>query len=535
MKKILIFTVSFFFTLCINAQYSLTFKDINPTGDGSPFSLNPQGFLNGKMYFNANDGVNGFSLWETDGTLAGTKLTAPVYADKFLNYNNKLYFRGGANSELYVTDGTAAGTKVVSPFSARNPFTSIVFDGKIFYGGQYGTNGAELWVSDGTDTGTHLFKDINTAGNDPGVYYSMIVYNGKLYFEGDNGSSGRELFVCDGTPAGTSLLKDIYPGSTGSFPRDLTIFNGKLYFTADNGTNGAELWVTDGTTAGTQMLKDIYVGTSGARAYTYGITLYNNKLYFAAQDAATGIELWQTDGTASGTTMVADFFAGTIGSNPRFITVYKNKLYFSAYTSSAGVELCVSDGTNAGTQLFKDINTYIDGATPYGSSPWSLTLWNDKLAFIGDVSTTAIHDNQLFVTDGTVSGTKMVQPAVAPNINPLGSSSYFGNLIPFNNSLFFAANYDGIGGELWKLNDVDFTGIKDETESVYSLYPNPIQNGFFTIKIDERVGYSLFDISGKLLQAGELNAGENQIQLASVSPGVYYVRIGQGVKKLIVQ
>jgi hypothetical protein len=69
MKKTLF---SIVFVCCMywsHAQYSLTFKDINPTGDASPLSLNPQGFLNGKMYFNANDGVNGFSLWETDGTV----------------------------------------------------------------------------------------------------------------------------------------------------------------------------------------------------------------------------------------------------------------------------------------------------------------------------------------------------------------------------------------------------------------------------------------------------------------------------------
>lgn len=534
MKKTL-FSIAF--VCCMfwsHAQYSLTFKDINPTGDASPLSLNPQGFLNGKMYFNANDGVNGFSLWETDGTIAGTKLTAPVYADKFLNYNNKLYFRGGFNSDLYVTDGTVSGTKAVSPSAAKNPFASIVFDGKIFYGGQYGGSGAELWVSDGTDTGTHLFKDINTTGNDPGVYYSMIVYNGKLYFEGDNGTSGRELFVCDGTPTGTSLLKDIYAGPTGSFPRDLTIFNGKLYFTADNGTNGAELWVTDGTTAGTQMLKDIYVGTNGARAYTYGITLYNNKLYFAAQDAATGIELWQTDGTSSGTTMVADFFAGTLGSDPRFITVYQNKLFFAAYTT-AGVELCVSDGTNAGTQLFKDINTFVSGGTQYGSSPWSLTLWNDKLAFIGDVSTTAAHDNQLFVTDGTVSGTKMVQPAVAPNINPLGSSSYFGNLTPFKNSLFYAANYDGIGAELWKLNDVAFNAIEEQTNAAFSIYPNPVCDNSFTLSSDKIANYTITDLTGKHLQSGELNAGDNKIQLGTYSPGVYIINTSIGNQKLVIQ
>jgi ELWxxDGT repeat protein len=265
-----------------------------------------------------------------------------------------------------------------------------------------------------------------------------------------------------------------------------------------------------------------------------GITLYNNKLYFAAQDAASGIELWQTDGTAAGTTIVADFFAGTTGSNPRFINVYQNKLFFSAYTT-VGEELCVSDGTNAGTQLFKDINTFVSGGTQYGSSPWSLTLWNDKLAFIANISTTAAYDNQLFVTDGTVSGTKMVQPAVAPNINPLGSSSYFGNLTPFKNSLFYAANYDGIGAELWKLNDVAFNAIEESEAGAFSLYPNPIQDGIFTINTVERTSYSISDLTGKQLQTGDLTVGENHIQLQSVSTGVYVIKVGNQTQKLVIQ
>jgi len=34
--------------------------------------------LNGKLYFNANDGVHGRELWATDGTEAGTQLVKDI-------------------------------------------------------------------------------------------------------------------------------------------------------------------------------------------------------------------------------------------------------------------------------------------------------------------------------------------------------------------------------------------------------------------------------------------------------------------------
>ena len=72
--------------------------------------------------------------------------------------------------------------------------------------------------------------------------------NGRLYFAGDDGVRGRELWQTDGTPQGTVLVRDIYPGlntdgkPNSSFPSSLVAMNNKLYFTADDGVHGRELW-----------------------------------------------------------------------------------------------------------------------------------------------------------------------------------------------------------------------------------------------------------------------------------------------------
>src|SRR5690554_5361818 len=94
-----------------------------------------------------------------------------------------------------------------------------------------------------------LVKDINpTGGSNPS---QQALLNGKLYFQAYDGTNGYELWVTDGTTAGTQMIKDINPTGN-SNPNSLTELNGKLYFEASDGTNGYELWVTDGASTGTE-------------------------------------------------------------------------------------------------------------------------------------------------------------------------------------------------------------------------------------------------------------------------------------------
>ena len=86
-----------------------------------------------------------------------------------------------------------------------------------------------------------MVKDINPGG-DSSSYY-LTEFNGALYFQAINGTNGSELWKSDGTAAGTVMVKDIYTGAGQSHPSHLTEFNGALYFFADDGTNGFELWV----------------------------------------------------------------------------------------------------------------------------------------------------------------------------------------------------------------------------------------------------------------------------------------------------
>ncbi len=84
--------------------------------------------------------------------------------------------------------------------------------------------GIELWKTDGTQQGTDLVKDINDtmAGAHSYPYPLTFMYQmpptvkrglgSKYLFAADNGSEGFEPWVSDGSNAGTMLLKDISAG-----------------------------------------------------------------------------------------------------------------------------------------------------------------------------------------------------------------------------------------------------------------------------------------------------------------------------------
>ena len=100
-------------------------------------------------------------------------------------------------------------------------------------------NGTELWITDGTDAGTMLLKDIyaGATNSTPGNFFRLA--DGKVLFAATDAVSGRELWVTDGTAAGTTLFKDINPLAASSGARSIGLSNGGLLLRADDGVNGS--------------------------------------------------------------------------------------------------------------------------------------------------------------------------------------------------------------------------------------------------------------------------------------------------------
>jgi ELWxxDGT repeat protein len=97
-----------------------------------------------------------------------------------------------------------------------------------------------------------MVKNINPSGDS--YPNNITVLGSAIYFEASNGTNGAELWKSDGTEAGTVMVEDIDPIG-GSGPDAITRHGDLLYFQAyDGGENGYEMYLSDGTEAGTMRI-----------------------------------------------------------------------------------------------------------------------------------------------------------------------------------------------------------------------------------------------------------------------------------------
>ena len=144
--------------------------------------------------------------------------------------------------------------EVFLPYNAditNTSFNQTLFQGnQFFFTARTPTQGIELWISDGTSGGTQVVKDINP-GSGSGVDTtggSYLYTTSTLFFSGNDGTFGNELWKTDGTSANTSMVKDINLNAKDADPNSLLIFNGKIMFNATDGDdpNAFDLFVVDG-------------------------------------------------------------------------------------------------------------------------------------------------------------------------------------------------------------------------------------------------------------------------------------------------
>ena len=426
---------------------------------------------NNLLYFFAVDGTNYF-LWKTDGTESGTEKVKQFASIQAFHetINNELIFT--AESGLWKTDGTESGTIKLTDYSIFGTTRFVKSGNEIFFSGEATTSvGQELYKTDGTTVS--LVKDIYPNSNKDSYPNNFAVLNDVVYFSATNGTNGFELWKTDGTESGTEMVKDINVGSGNTFSTDtpIVVFNNELFF-----MNGTKLWKSDGTDAGTVEVKEvenyakgIFIFNSKLHVFNYGNTFWSsdgttsgttkietpvtefwhngqyaiagNKLYFQGSDS-NGYEFWVSDGTAEGTMLVKDIHPEFDDNNIEDIIGFNGNAIFTASDKNwFGKELWISDGTEAGTTILKDINKEGNNS----SNPQNHFQYGDKILFSADNGENGI---ELWMIDSGVA-------SLLKDINVGPSYSNPSNFILFNNEVYFSALTKEKGKELWKTDGTE--------------------------------------------------------------------------------
>lgn len=329
-----------------------------------------------------------------------------------------LFLLGNASAQTPVlvkdiNPGTGTGFPTVNQFP-------VVLNEILYFQGDDGVHGTELWRSDGTEAGTYMVKDIWQAetGSAP---IRLTVLDDKIMFFANDGTHGDELWVSDGTEAGTMLVKDINPGAGNVIRRnylpqvrDYKVYDGAFFFAADTGPQYAQLWRSDGTEAGTVLVKNVCSGCNANSFSTGEFTILNDTLFLISIIK----DMWRSDGTPNGTTQVQGPFATNWPNFPEYLTAANGMLYMSAGDDVFSPDLWISDGTEAGT---REVVDFTDSGTPH-----QFTTFAGKVYFISD-------DN-LWSTDGTEAGTQ-IESSLVVEIPTLRRSVLF----VWKNALYYLA------------------------------------------------------------------------------------------------
>ena len=198
--------------------------------------------------------------------------------------------------------------------------------------------GAHFVISDGSPGGTY---SLDNNGEGWQNMNNFVPAGDHFYFKASLSENGSELWISDGTEAGTQLVKDICPGECSGNPYQLYPIGDQLFFTAFDSLNGQELWVTDGTEVGTRIVKDIDVGTDDSNPALIGFQSFrrvetDSIIFFKADDGINGPEIWRSNGTEQGTyPLEEDYFFGLseLTVSEHHYDHISKSLYLSVYTA----------------------------------------------------------------------------------------------------------------------------------------------------------------------------------------------------------
>lgn len=404
-----------------------------------------------------------------------------------IQFDGAMYFGPGASktSGLWKSDGTEGGTQQIADgFRIRE---LVATDNLMVFSAASSETGIELWVSDGTTSGTSLLKDFELGPFSANPTYLRVSGN-FVYFSVYSNGVGVELWRTDGTLLETQLVKDISPGLANSYIQEMVPYQSGVAFTISNGSQ-LGLWYSDGSIAGTNILGLPAQVMNPGRAKN--LKVIDDALYFTIRPNGQN-ELWRTNLTQTDSLTSLGGSSNAQVSDKSFFRFQDDYFYTRKITIGADtLRLFKTDSLFSTTTLLQEFPTTLAQINGLHISPTKI-LMNIRYQFGGSeiwssdgliaqsirqdtIVSTPRHiigvdslmllefQDGLWRTDGTVAGTYLLSEfhvnynSFAPQNT--GKTTY----INFKNSIYLAGYTQAsiIGDELYKTDGIGINLVKD--------------------------------------------------------------------------
>lgn len=429
-------------------------RDINPGPDGQGDLRGVVG--DGRFFFGATEGIDGYDGWVSDGTLAGTRIvfssspSGRTGASMRAAYGGRIWFNAfhpdeGVELWSFVSP---SGTPVMhdirpGPGSATPSWLGIVGGTPMLAAAEVG--GARELYRINADLTASLVVDINmiASGSNPSLLLPTGPNSALLAAMSEEppyiGAKPHRLV---GNTAMEIRSDDDYRLSVRG-PAIFPVANGALFFAQRedvdaNEFKGIEPWLIPPAAEVAVPVADINPGA--ASSYSQGAvftgTVIDGWLYFAAVRDGEGREPWRSNG--GGAELIGDIVPGERSSEPTSFVEYKNEVYFGAKTPH-GPQLWKTDGSV--TQLLATIGTDVNA-----DAPRPLGVFDGHLIFTARTHT---HGVEYWAANGEVGGVALVADIWPGSGNGVTLKFFW----PISDERMLFAGNDGVHGEeLWRLD-----------------------------------------------------------------------------------
>ena len=410
--------------------------------------------------------------------------------------------------ELWTTEGIMDTTTMlldINPLGDSLPgnalgFTSVAGEqGElVFFDADDGTNGRELWVTDGTTIGTHIVQDIFAHNSIDANSVLVPFMQGVVFTTSSNTihwANSSDIVELSQIPTFDNATQSILSSSLSALSAnafsildsdaDNLWFNAKdsngdlepyqlstsglltAYDVNPNGNSLAQfsvsteqgLVVVATANSGRQLallssgnvtwltsLMDTTTGNWPTNVGTgLGLHLLSSKIIFDAQTTGVNPTLWSYDFHNGMTTSLSTEIV--IPGERTEAVINGGKIFFDCVTATFGSELCSSDGTIDGTIVATDLSSGV-----VDSDVRHISIIGDDIVFIASADDIGF---ALWSLDS--SGTIQLQYDPYQGIGNNSDSGQYGNMIVTDTQVIFVALDGQNGNELYAWTHLQLT------------------------------------------------------------------------------